>query len=270
MKNKSLLLILPAATLLVSCGKEPGSDYKEVDKETIAKSAKAAKEEVKKDSFTLPKKFTISNSSKVSGKYDEDMAAGNAEIKTAIDIDNRYIYASVSGETGSDSANVETWMYVKDNAFVSAMSDGENKSYVKVETNVDTSFDEAMNKVGYENEDLKEMFVSIYDSIVKMASGINIDINVDAGGSNTSASYKFYKGKGDGDIKVEAFTKLSSSVMSYTSEAKMVTASYLPVLVTSKTTGNNEGSAFSVETSTTYDWDKCDLNYPDLTTFTAQ
>ena len=39
MKNKSLLLILPAATLLVSCGKEPGSDYKEVDKETIAKSA---------------------------------------------------------------------------------------------------------------------------------------------------------------------------------------------------------------------------------------
>ena len=106
MKNKSLLLILPAATLLVSCGKEPGSDYKEVDKETIAKSAKAAKEEVKKDSFTLPKKFTISNSSKVSGKYDEDMAAGNAEIKTAIDIDNRYIYASVSGETGSDSANV--------------------------------------------------------------------------------------------------------------------------------------------------------------------
>lgn len=270
MKNKSLLLILPAATLLVSCGKEPGSDYKEVDKETIAKSAKAAKEEVKKDSFTLPKKFTISNSSKVSGKYDEDMAVGNAEIKGAFDFENRYIYASVSGDTGSDKGTVETWAYVKDNAFVNAISSGETKSYTKIETNVDTSFDEAMNQAGYENEDLKEMFVGIYDSIVKMASGINIDVNIETPGTKTNASYKFYKGKGDGDIKVEAFSNFSSSVMSYTSEAKMVTASYLPVLVTSKTTGNNEGSAFSVETSTTYDWDKCGLNYPDLTTFTAE
>lgn len=270
MKNKSLLLILPAATLLVSCGKEPGSDYKEVDKETIAKSAKAAKEEVKKDSFTLPKKFTITNSSKVSGKYDEDLAAGNSEIKAAIDFENRYIYASVSADTGSKNGNVETWAYVKDNAFVSAISSGDTKSYVKVETDVDTSFDNAMNQAGYENEDLKERFVSIYDSIVKMAAGINVDIDVGAGGTNTSASYKFYKGKGDGDIKVEAFAKFSSSTMSYSSESKMVTASYLPVLVTSKTTGNNEGSAFSAETSTTYDWDKCDLNYPDLTTFTAQ
>lgn len=269
MKNKSLLLILPAATLLVSCGKEPGSDYKEVDKETIAKSAKAAKEEVKKDSFTLPKKFTISGSSKVSGKYDEDMATGNSEVKAAIDFENRYVYVSVYSESGSEFNN-EKWAYVKDNAFVRAISSEKSKSYVKVETNVDTSFDELMSSVHYESEDFKEMFVNIYDSIVKMASGINIDINVETPGAKTNASYKFYKGKGDGDIKVESFVNFSSSEMSYTSESKMVTASYLPVLVTSKTTGNNEGSAFSVETSTTYDWGKCDLNYPDLTTFTAQ
>lgn len=276
MKNKSILLLLPATMLLASCGNEPGSSYKEVDKQTVATSAKKAKEEVAKDAFSFPKKLTLTASGKVSGKDKENDGAANFSVSASFDAENKYFHVSSSGDVSSLDNNAiasgETWIYKKDNSFVVASLTGENKGYVELasEAQFDEEFGQFEKAIDLDEDSLKDAAKAIYDNIIAAATSLTGSGSVEVNGTKAESSYKFFKGDGDGDIKMEYLYNFSSSDYSYSLENKFVTTSYLPALTSSKKTGNINGAAFSSELKTTYDWDKCDLKYPDLSSFTKQ
>lgn len=268
MKNKSILLVLPALTLICSCSSEPGSDYKEIDATTAKAQAKKIEENVESDTFELPKKVNYTFSTASSGKDKDGESGINLKGSSNLDLEQKYVHFYLEGDIGfleEKTGKIEGWSYIKDNQFVCAVATDNSKSYsvVSVEDG-EKDFDSFVKEASLDTETVSEIAKKVIEEISTYAS---LNYNVEIGGVKSEA--KFYKGSGDGDLKLEYKSSLESSSYSYNEEGKLVFGSFLPTYAYSKKTGNVSGAAFSFESKTQFDWNKCDVKYPNLNDFTS-
>ncbi len=269
MKNKSILLVLPALALICSCSSEPGSDYKEIDATTAKAQAKQIETNVESKSFTLPNKVTYTFSSSASGKDKNGNTGANLKGSSSLDLENKYVHFCLEGDAFGEnggSGKMEGWSYIKDNQFVAAIESGATKAYslVSIEGG-EQEFDSFVKKANLNSDTLIGMAKEFADEIADYASA-KLDITIGTAGIKSES--KFFKGSGDGDLKLEYKQSFESSSYSYNEEGKFVLGSYLPTYFYYKKTGNFDGAAFQSESKFQFDWGKCDLNYPNLDSFT--
>ncbi|GEM_PF-2169787 len=273
MKKSKLLLLLPAACLLCSCG-EPGSDYKEIKVEDASKKAKAIEEKVGSDNWEIPSKVTLTVSSSASGKTGEsdNGSSINGEIKAIADFDNSYLYASLSGDYASDAAKdakkFETWAYKDGDSFISAMSDGTNKKYFKLTSEeAAATYDGILEEVDLSKESIKKSVASLLKEMKTWLASASLNASTSKDDSGAKLETKFYS-KNDGDLKMTLKGSVSTSSLSYETESTYVISSYLPAYSYSKLSGKNDGANFSAESKMLLDWGKADTgNKPNLKDF---
>lgn len=272
-KTKMLMLIAPAALLLAGCGdSEPGSDYKEIDATAAKKQIAAIQENVDKADFAVPTKATISTYLKM--VEDETSNEMNAKVAYDLSDDGPYFYFGTSEtETneGSDSVtnSIKGWLYKKDNQYVMAAESGETKVYATADVDSEKG-EEVKKNIESSLSDYSASTDSIKESIKTTLTQISAYITMSEGAAALSMSgvgnlnIKLF-GKGDGDLKVtiestETHTVSSESV-SFQTKATMVFANYLPVLAETEVTAS---TGASMVMKYTYDWNKVEKVYPDL------
>jgi len=271
MKKSKLLLLLPAACLLCSCG-EPGSDFKEIKTEEASKKAKAIEQNVDSDKWEIPSKVTFTLSSSASGKTGEsdEFTSLNGEVKAIADMENSYLYASLGGDYASeaekDAKKFEVWAYKDGDSFISATSDGTNKKYFKFTSEeAATAYDEMLEEVDLSKKSIKENVTGFLTAIKGWLNSISLSVSKDDSGAKFET--KFYS-KNDGDLKATYKGTISTSSTSYETESTYVISNYLPAYAYSKASGKNGDADFSAESKMLLDWGKADTgNKPNLKDF---
>jgi len=268
-----LMLIAPAALLLAGCGdSEPGSDYKEIDATAAKKQIAAIQENVDKADFAVPTKATISTYLKM--VEDETSNEMNAKVAYDLSDDGPYFYFGTSEtETneGSDSVtnSIKGWLYKKDNQYVMAAESGETKVYATADVDSEKG-EEVKKNIESSLSDYSASTDSIKENVKTTLTQISAYITMSEGAAALSMSgvgnlnIKLF-GKGDGDLKVtiestETHTVSSESV-SFQTKATMVFANCLPVLAETEVTAS---TGASMVMKYTYDWNKVEKVYPDL------
>lgn len=274
MKKSKLVLLIPAACLLCSCGNsEPGSDFKEIKKEDVPAKAKAIDSKVGGDSFEVPTKLTFTQSATASGEAQEEMGGAKGDQKVIIDTENKYFYASCGGTFASalekDTTNLEFWAYQDDASLVLATAFGETKAYTKIgSTAISEAYNSFCENFSLDLDSIKDTVKAMVEEISYLVAAVSIDVSVSTPSASGSIEAKFYS-KGDGDLKVTAKTSASKSEDSYTAEVTYVIADYLPAYTYSKASGKMSGADFSIEEKSLYEWNKADTSSkPNLKDFT--
>ncbi len=245
-KSLKILFVLPAF-MLCAC-----DNSKEVNAADAKAQVASMREEVAKDSFTVPNKgMTTSNISIKSGETTTNTVA---DIRFDTTTGNRYFYTkgTLMGVTA------ENWYYEKDGKYFSAtkaMGITQSTEY-QTEAEFKTVFDAALGTSSYDQEGLKKDIDNTLSAIDMLYT--EIDRQSSSGEVVYDYNVSFTK-INDSSFKLVVTASSGDSTAGYSNiEETIEFANYLPTKVYTKLSGSDEETVSDL----TFTWGSVDYIYP--------
>ncbi len=252
-RSIKLMAVLPLF-VLVGC---TDNGTKELSNSEVKTFVQGMKEEVSKDSFSLPNKgMVISN-------VTETVSGTSITITSETRFDktegSRYLYINGTTFLG----NSQTYYYEKDGKyyFYSSGFGMDTSSEYATEEEFKADFDQYIATLGYDDATLKEGIVSSLDSVIQIYDEIE---NPSSNSEGVTYEYdiKFTK-INDSSFKLEGTTITSgSSIGDLIANSVIEFENYLPKSASAHTIGTSQGMDIDMTITQSYTWGSVDYVYP--------
>ena len=288
MKAKTLLLLVPSALMLIGCNGDIGKsnetpDFVETDLAGARARLKAIDAKVNAADFVLPTKGLVKKDAKLKTVVNSSTVKEATVIQNvAFDLNENDPYLHSFNNDGEGEIE-ETWLY-KDTSgeYIAAYDTSKatvDESGSSTQTNTKTytktldstsfmadTFNPAADRLEVDENNIKKLIKETPSSILESLDSYEQWLSSSAVASDgAEGEFKFYLGKGEGDIKVEATETmkandgtLSTIEMCSVFTDYMLSSSYVSMPIF--------GSSMVIDME--YKWGEVEKTYPTIADFT--